>query len=82
MLKEWESRSVQSDQNSLCFIKFGFLEFIAMVINFIAQMERKSQKIELVVTSKDTFLGIRDFSAEKQQGVLREGVTASQLGPK
>ena len=59
------SRQVQSDLNSLC--KIGLLPFIAMVINCTAQMERKSQKIELVAAA-DMFLGIRDFSAEELQG--------------
>ena len=35
--------------STVCFSKIGFLAFIAMVINCTAGMERKSQKIEVVV---------------------------------
>lgn len=44
-------RKVKDDLNSLCFSKVGFLEFIAMVINCTAQMERKSQKLKVVVVA-------------------------------
>ena len=70
------SRPVQSDPNSLCISKVGILAFIAMVINCTAQMERRSQKIDLVAA--ETFLGVRDFSAEDLQGVLREEIPSSR----
>lgn len=49
-----------------------------MVINCTALMERKSQKIYVVVAAAEKYFGVRDFSAEELQEVLREGVPSSQ----
>ena len=65
------SKPVQSDPNSLCFSKVGFLGFIAMVINCITQMEWKSQKIDLLIAAAEKFWDVTDFSAKELQGVLR-----------
>lgn len=54
------SRTVQSYPNSLSFSKADFLALITMVINCIAQSERKSQNIELVVAT-ETLLGGKRF---------------------
>ena len=40
------------------FSKIGFLAIIAMVINFTAGMERKSQKMEVVVAAAERYLGV------------------------
>ena len=37
--------------SDLCFSKVGFLAFIAMVINCTAEMERKSQKVDVVAAA-------------------------------
>jgi hypothetical protein len=50
------------------FLKVGFLLFIAMVINCTAEMERRSQKIDVVAAEK--YLGVRDLTSEELQGVL------------
>ena len=54
----------------MCFSKVGFLAFIAMVINRILQMERKSQSLKIVAV-------VKDLMAEWLQ-VLKEGVPSSQ----
>ena len=48
----------------ICFSKIGFLAFIAMVINCTAGMERRSQKIEVVVAAAERYLGVRDLTSE------------------
>jgi hypothetical protein len=63
----------------ICFIKFGFLAFIAMVINCTAEMERKSQKIDVVVAAAEKFLGVGDLTSEELQGVLSGSVPSSQV---
>ena len=58
--------------------KVGFLACIAMSINCTAQIEHKSQIIDVVVAAAEMFLGIQDFTSEELQGVLRGGVPSSQ----
>ena len=41
-------------------VRLDFFAFIAMVINCTAGMERKSQKIEVVATAAERYLGVRD----------------------
>jgi predicted transcriptional regulator len=57
------SRSVpvQRDRptSEMCFIKMGVFAFIAMVINFTAGTESKSQKIDVVVAAAERYLGVR-----------------------
>ena len=50
---------VQRDwpKSDISFSKIGFLAFIAMVINCTAEMERKSQKID-VVAAAERYLGM------------------------
>lgn len=50
-------RPRESDGNNMCFSKVGFLECIAMVVNCTAEMDRKSQKIEVVVAAAEYYLG-------------------------
>ena len=54
-------RPVQSNPNSLCFSKAGFLPFIAMVINCAAQMERKSKKMSFSGSSSREVFGCQRF---------------------
>ena len=49
-----------------------------MVINSTAGMERKSQKIEVVVKAVEEYLGVRDLTSEQLQGVLSGGVLSFQ----
>jgi hypothetical protein len=49
----------------MCFSKVGFLAFIAMVVNCIAEMDLKLQKIEVVVAAGEKYLGLRGFTAEQ-----------------
>jgi hypothetical protein len=72
------SRPEERDPERRSFSKVGFLEFIAMVINCTALMEWKSQKIDVVVAAAQNYFGVRDFSADDLQEVLREGVPSSQ----
>ena len=58
--------------------RIGFLAFIPMVINCTAGMEHKSQKIKVVVTAAERYLGVQDFKSEKLQGVLTGGVPSFQ----
>jgi hypothetical protein len=44
--------------SELCFSKAVFLAFIAMVINCTAEIESKSQKIDVVVATAEKYLGI------------------------
>ena len=37
-------------------------------------MERKSQKIEVLVAAAEKYLGVQDFTSEELQGVLSGGV--------
>jgi hypothetical protein len=41
-------------------------------------MERKSQKIDIVVAAAEKYLGIRDLTSEELHGVLRGVVPSSQ----
>jgi hypothetical protein len=52
---------VQSDRpkSDISFSKIGFLAFILMVINCTAEMDQKSQKIEIVVAAAERYLGVR-----------------------
>ena len=59
------------------FSKIGILACIAMVINCTAGMELKSLKIEFVVAAAE-YLGVRDLTSEKLQGVLSGGVPSFQ----
>ena len=56
------SRSVPAQRDrptsDICFIKVGFLVFMAMVINCTREMERKSPKIDLVGAAEEKYLGI------------------------
>jgi hypothetical protein len=61
------------------FSQIGFLAFIAMVINFTAGTERKSQKMEVVVAAAERYLGVRDLTSEELQGVLSGGVPSFQV---
>ena len=55
----------------LCFSKISFLAFIAMVIKCTAGMERKSQRIEVVVAAAEVqYLGVQDFTSEELQSML------------
>ena len=51
------TRPIESDRNTMCFSKVGFLAFIAMVINCTAEIEHKSQKIDVVVVAAENSLG-------------------------
>lgn len=41
-------------------------------------MEKKSEKISIIVSSPECFLGLRDFTAEVLQGILSITVSPSQ----
>jgi hypothetical protein len=60
-------RLIESDGKNMCFSKVGFLAFIAMVISCTAEMDGKSQKIEVVVAEVEKYLGLRGFTAEQMQ---------------
>ena len=45
-------RPSKRDGKNMCFSKVGFLAFIAMVVNCTAEMDQKSQKIEVVAEEK------------------------------
>ena len=66
---------MKSDGNDMYFSMVGFLEFIAMVINCMAEMECKSQKR---VADAGKYLGVRDFTAEELQGALNDSVKSSE----
>ena len=57
----------------------GFLAFIAMVINCTAGMERKLQKIEVVVAAAERYLDVRDLTSEELEGVLIGDVPSFQV---
>ena len=42
-------------------------------------MERKSQKIEVVVAAAERYLGVRDLTSDELQGVLSGGVPSFQV---
>ena len=42
-------KPIESDRNNMCFSKVFFLAFKAMVINYTPGMERKSQRIDVVM---------------------------------
>lgn len=50
-----------------------------MVINCTAEMECKSQRIDVVVAAPEKYLGIRELTSEEFQGVLSGGVPSSQV---
>jgi hypothetical protein len=50
------------------------LAFLAIVINCTAEMERKSQKIDVVMAAAEKYLSIRDLTSEEIQGLLSGGV--------
>ena len=47
--------------NNMYFSKVEFLALIALVINCTAEMERKSQKIPVVVAAAEKYVGVQDL---------------------
>ena len=47
----------------------NFVDCIAMVINYTAQVSKKSQKLEIIVAAAVKFLGLKEFTAGDLQGV-------------
>jgi hypothetical protein len=45
-------------KSDICFSKFGFLAFIAMVINCTSEMGHKSLTINVVVAAAEKYLGV------------------------
>lgn len=74
-------RPRKSDGKNMCFSKVGFFAFIAMVLNCTAEMDRKSQKILVVVAAAEEYLGLRGFTTKldaiRQPNPKEEG---SRLG--
>ena len=60
------------------FGKVVFLAYMAMVVNCTAEMECKSQRIDVVVAAAEKYLGVQDFTAEELQGVFNNSVLSSQ----
>ena len=60
------SRPEESEPERMSFSKVEFLAFIAMVINCTA-LEKKSQKIDVVVVAAEKYLCVRDFSEDLQE---------------
>lgn len=55
MISVSRQRLIESDGKNMCFSKVGFLAFIAMVVNCTAEMDRKSQKIDVMVAAANTW---------------------------
>lgn len=54
----------------MCKDEVKFSAFLAMVINYAAEVERKSERIEIVVGAARTFLDIVRITGEEVQGLL------------
>jgi hypothetical protein len=59
--------------SDICFSKVGFLAFITMNVNHTAEIECKSQNIDVVVAAAEKCLGVWDLTSEELQGVLIGG---------
>ena len=79
--KTSRQRPRDSDGKSMSFSKVGLLVFIATVVNYAAEMDRKSQNIEVVVAEAEKYLGLQGFTAEQLQGVLgSSGISSQTIG--
>ena len=58
--------------------KKGFLAFIAMVINCAVEIQRKSERIKMVLDAARRFLNVGDISGEDLDTALREGFAPTQ----
>ena len=50
-----------------------------MAISCTAEMEHKSQKINVVVAAAEKYLGVRDMNSKELQGVLSGRFPSSQV---
>ena len=51
-------RVKKTSDNTLCVKNLDFVAFIATVINCMAQVSNKSKKLDIFVTTSETFLGL------------------------
>ena len=61
--------------------KIDFVAFICAVINGTSQVERKSDKLKIIVGCANKFLKVTGVSAEEVHGILKtkEGNTALDM---
>lgn len=58
--------------------KVDFEAFIVQVINCTAQTNKKSKKLDIIVSAAERFLGLQELTAEALQGILSEDVSPCQ----
>ena len=64
--------------SNICMEKTRFLAFIAMVINCAVEIQRKSERIKMVLAAAKRFLNVVDVTGEDLDSVLREEYTEAQ----
>ena len=70
-------------RKNICMEKTHFLAFIAMVINCAVEIQRKSERIKMVLAAAKRFLNVMDVTGEDLDSLLREEYTegAQTQGP-
>lgn len=63
------------DPDTLILKKVDFDAFIVQVINCTAQTNKKSKKLDIIVSAAERFLGLQELTAEALQGILFEDVS-------
>ena len=71
-----EKRETEEKGNgNICMEKTRFLAFISMVINCAVEIQRKSERIKMVLAAAKRFLNVLDVTGEDLDSLLREEYT-------
>ena len=71
-----EQEEIESGcSNNICMEKTRFLAFIAMIINCAVEIQRKSERIKMVLAAARRFLNVTDVTGEELDSLLREECT-------
>lgn len=68
-------RMTLRDPDTLILKKVDVDAFIVQVINCTAQTNKKSKKLDIIVSAAERFLGLQELTAEALQGTLSEDVS-------
>lgn len=63
------------DPDTLILKKVDVDAFIVQVINCTAQTNKKSKKLDIIVSAAERYLGLQELTAEALQGILSEDVS-------
>ena len=71
-----EERRKGADHQNICLNMKGLLAFIAMVINCASEIQRKSERIKMILDAAKRFLNVGEITGEELDDMLREGCQA------